>query len=407
MRCFIRQVGKNWHAAFDFAGVSYTHSLRTKSEKEAEVRIGVIRDTLFRLGNGTLSIPKGIDPKVYITSGGNVPSKIQAAPPLTIGQLADRYLASLQGVEENTCLTLTIHLNHFRRILKASTSLEAIQLVNMDRYARSRLKEQHHGRSISAYTVRKELRTFRRARVWASEHGHTTAPTWEVSSIHLPKDRGRERFRTYHEITTILSRGGMSTKDADRLWETMYLDRKELQEFLEYIREHVKHLWIYPMICMVAFTGCRRSEMIRSRIDDWDLDNKQVTIREKKRDTSKDYTTRSVGIHAELAKVMSDWFAGHPGGQHAITSDGHPLTVDTATFYFIQTLRPPENPHPIWSKIRGFHTLRHSLASILASKGVDQRNIDKIMGHQTEDMRKRYQHLFPKGVEDAISSLLG
>ena len=34
MRCFLGQVGKNWHAAFDWAGVSYTHSLRTKDERE-------------------------------------------------------------------------------------------------------------------------------------------------------------------------------------------------------------------------------------------------------------------------------------------------------------------------------------------------------------------------------------
>ena len=57
MRCFTREVRGNWHAAFDYAGVSYTHSLRTKSEREAEVRIGPIRDTLYRLDNGTLVMP--------------------------------------------------------------------------------------------------------------------------------------------------------------------------------------------------------------------------------------------------------------------------------------------------------------------------------------------------------------
>ena len=56
--------------------------------------------------------------------------------------------------------------------------------------------------------------------------------------------------------------------------------------------------------------------------------------------------------------------------------------------------------------MRGFHTLRHSVASILASKGVDQRYIDKIIGHHTEAMRQRYQHLFPKGVKQAIEQLL-
>ena len=41
----------------------------------------------------------------------------------------------------------------------------------------------------------------------------------------------------------------------------------------------------------------------------------------------------------------------------------------------------------------GFHTYRHSFASNLAARGVDQRIIDEWMGHQTEAMRKRYRHL--------------
>ena len=39
MRCFVRKIGSTCHASFDWAGVSYTHSLRTKDEKAAEVRI--------------------------------------------------------------------------------------------------------------------------------------------------------------------------------------------------------------------------------------------------------------------------------------------------------------------------------------------------------------------------------
>jgi hypothetical protein len=51
MRCFVRKIGNSYHyhAAFDWAGVSYTHSLHTRNEREAEVRIEPIRDTLYRL----------------------------------------------------------------------------------------------------------------------------------------------------------------------------------------------------------------------------------------------------------------------------------------------------------------------------------------------------------------------
>src|SRR5208337_183152 len=45
-----------------------------------------------------------------------------------------------------------------------------------------------------------------------------------------------------------------------------------------------------------------------------------------------------------------------------------------------------------WSVVRGLHTLRHSVASCLAAAGVDQRIIDDMLGHVSEEMRRRYRH---------------
>ncbi|MBN8931882.1 MAG: tyrosine-type recombinase/integrase, partial [Rhizobium pusense] len=49
----------------------------------------------------------------------------------------------------------------------------------------------------------------------------------------------------------------------------------------------------------------------------------------------------------------------------------------------------------------------HSFASNLARKGVSAKLIDSYMGHQTEEMRNRYQHLFPAERESAIRSVFG
>jgi hypothetical protein len=125
MRCFIRQINGNWHASFDWAGVSYTHSLRTKEASEAEVRIGPIRDTLYRLENGTVHIPPGAEPKTFILSGGQLNSKPQHAPILTIGALGNLYLVS-RKVEPNTLKTLTFHFNHVKRVLGADKPLELV-----------------------------------------------------------------------------------------------------------------------------------------------------------------------------------------------------------------------------------------------------------------------------------------
>jgi hypothetical protein len=74
--------------------LSYPHSLRNRDEKEAEIGVAPIRDTLCRLENGTLTMPAGADFKTFIPSGGQLTGKPLAAPRLTIGQMADYYLES-------------------------------------------------------------------------------------------------------------------------------------------------------------------------------------------------------------------------------------------------------------------------------------------------------------------------
>jgi site-specific recombinase XerD len=51
--------------------------------------------------------------------------------------------------------------------------------------------------------------------------------------------------------------------------------------------------------------------------------------------------------------------------------------------------------------------LRHSFISALATKGVDQRIIDDLVGRQTEEQRRRYRHLFPDVKEKAVHDVFG
>ncbi|WP_145453821.1 tyrosine-type recombinase/integrase [Gimesia panareensis] len=58
-----------------------------------------------------------------------------------------------------------------------------------------------------------------------------------------------------------------------------------------------------------------------------------------------------------------------------------------------------------WSVIPGWHCLRHSFISNLASHSIDQRLIDEFVGHTTEEMRRRYRHLFPEVKQAALCSV--
>jgi integrase len=59
-----------------------------------------------------------------------------------------------------------------------------------------------------------------------------------------------------------------------------------------------------------------------------------------------------------------------------------------------------------WCVLRGYHILRHSFASNLARSGrVSQAEIDDVMGHGTEEMGRRYRHLFPEDKRRAVECL--
>jgi integrase len=99
--------------------------------------------------------------------------------------------------------------------------------------------------------------------------------------------------------------------------------------------------------------------------------------------------------------ALSEWIVIHPGGQlifPGISTEG--LTSDQLTHYFYGAIERSK-----WDKVRGFHVFRHSFASNCAAAGIDQRIIDEWLGHQTEEMRRRYRHLFPEQQRAAIQSV--
>ena len=170
---------------------------------------------------------------------------------------------------------------------------------------------------------------------------------------------------------------------------------------MEVVKKTARFPFIYPMFVFAAHTGARRREMMRSRIEDFDFNSGTVLIREKKKDTSVTLTHRRVPMSPLLARVMSEWFAIHPGGSVTLcVKPNQTLRQTFTTKLFRRSLKGSK-----WVRLRGFHVFRHSFASNLAASGVDQRVIDEFMGHQTEAMRKRYRHLCPDQRKKAIESV--
>jgi integrase len=166
---------------------------------------------------------------------------------------------------------------------------------------------------------------------------------------------------------------------------------------LEWVKKRPVSPCVYPMFIFAAYTGARRSEIVRALSSDLDVATGVVTIREKKRDKSK-LTTRRVPLTPVLKEVLADWMKKRAKGKTLFCkSNGKAITPREAHHYFRRALKLCP-----WKGLKGWHVFRHSFISALASRGVDQRIIDDLVGHQTEQQRRRYRHLYPDVKQEAL-----
>ncbi len=402
---------KQYHIRFRFAGRSFKRSLKTDRETHASASLARLTETISLVRRGVLELPPDADAVTFLLSGGRTRNIRVSEPSITLGQLFTKYQENLpeQAKELTTLKTEEIHIKVFRKKKKLPLTKTLDQLTTHDiqQFINRESRRKFGNRFLSPDTIKREVDTLKCILNWAqTQQLVKEAPS--LRGLVYGKRDEKPPFMTRTEIERILARGGLDETEIARLWEALYLTIPEVLEVLELVRKRAKYPFIYPMFAFVAFTGARRSEMTRVMIDDLDLDAGTVLIRERKRSRVRSTTFRRVEMPTKLVEILKEWMAMHPGGQFAFSHNFEnpsqppirPLTVDQARVQFFKTLRDSK-----WDVIRGFHVFRHSYASNLATKCVDQRIIDKHMGHQTEEMRRRYQHLAPEVCKRAVEAL--
>ncbi len=393
-----------YRVQFRCFGRQYMRSLKTKSLREARGSLGRIDETLRLIGRGRLEVPIDVDPADFVLSDGKAESPRHKAVEQRIRfiELISAYKSGLPaGAKEP--LTLggeDLHFKHLLRHIGAQTIVRSLTLIDVQAYIEKRLQDNYRGKPISVDTIKKELATFRMLWNWALAQERLQKPC-PTKGVKYPKRDAKPPFMTWEAIERVIRRGGLSDEEIDELWSCLFLESDEVDQLLKNVSDRARLPFVYPMFLFAAHTGARRSEIIRSRIDDFDFGLRVVHIREKKRSRSQSTTFRRVPMSQRLREEMSQWFAEHPGGQMTICREDHTFSTDDATNHFRLALRSTR-----WEdKLKGFHVLRHSFASNAAAAGVDPGMIDSWMGHQTEEMRNRYRHLFPRQQQLAIDQV--
>ncbi|WP_165231413.1 tyrosine-type recombinase/integrase [Aquisphaera insulae] len=399
--------GGRWRIVFVWEGRRHSHSLAKATKEEATACRHRLEESLRLVDRGILQIPPGADVGRFLVSGGKVTAKPGGEAPLTLSALLKRYEAEHPAgrKEANTRDTERIHAAHLTRLLGKSLPVASISTEALQRYVDRRgLEKGRRGRTISHATVRKELGTLASIwNRWAKPLGLVPGPL-SLAGLTFGKVRGKPPFQVREQIERQIARGGLTDAQIDELWGSLFLTLDQVRELLDAARERCHARWAFVAISLAAYTGARRSEILRSRVDDLDFDRGVVTLREKKKDRGSELTFRTVPMAGELRAILREWLdSQHPGGPYTVCGKGgRPISVQMAAKAFRQALKGSP-----WAVAPGYHTLRHSFASNCALKGIDERVVDSWMGHQTEAMRRRYRHLFPDQQQDAIRSVFG
>jgi integrase len=391
---------------FRYRGKSYQCGLKTENPREAEAFWGRLEDNLILMERGKLEPPADGELGLFLLSDGKLNAKPKVAESMSLAEVfrryKDRFTAGAK--EANTRYTEKIHMKHLERVIGTRTGIRSITTETLQRYVEERAKDKgRNGDPISHITIQKELGTFASIwNKWAVHQGWVTGPA-PTKGLVYQKTKAVPPFQTWKQIERKMERGGLSTREKEDLWDNMFLSVDEVRQLLKHVKDAARFPFVYPMFVFAAHTGARRSEILRAQIDDFDFAGGMVKIREKKRDRSKELTFRHVPLSPLLTEAMQDWFAKHPGGHLAICQEANvAMTAQMAGHHFQWVVEDSK-----WAKLRGWHTLRHSFISNCVTKGVDQRTIDSWSGHQTDEMRRRYTHLFPDKQQKSMKLVFG
>lgn len=377
---------------FRYNGVQTKRRYRLATDREAASLCVTIEKTIEDIALGRYEVPAGVDPVQFLASGGRL--KGNGSPGFRFENLVQLTDGIPVHREKSTLSTQRIHLRHLIDFFGA-TELCHINQARVQSYVDRRAKQ------VSPTTIRKEVATLRAAWGWSARAGHAPPASWNARDLSYPKLLEKPPFQTLAQVTAQIQRRKLKGRKAAQLWANVWLAQAEVLDVLDTVRKRDLRPVFYSMFCFAAFTGARRSEICRSLREDWDA--KVVTIREKKADSTREFTRRHVAIHPVLAEAMAEWWSHHPGGQHTfVTQTNAPVSQLRSARWFRIAVKGTK-----YESLHGWHVFRHSLASILASVGTDQRVINDILGHHTKEMERRYRHLLPGKQEQALTDAFG
>ena len=191
------------------------------------------------------------------------------------------------------------------------------------------------------------------------------------------------------------------------------LKRSQAQELLKSADDDEGRYPIGTMVYAALHTGCRLGELLALQWQKVDLSTSRIYVHRAKdpetgeMKSTKGKRNRTIPISDDLVARLE----AHRESQSDSTvtrfvfadEEGESLTKQR----IYEPLRRAYNRTDIPDEIGGWHVLRHTYASHLASSGTPLRVVQRLLGHQSLEQTERYAHLLPGTEEMAVPHLDG
>ena len=190
-----------------------------------------------------------------------------------------------------------------------------------------------------------------------------------------------------------------------------YFAEKEIKE----LKKAIKGNQFEPLILTALGTGLRQGELLALKWENVNLDKKYLKVKE---------TIKKVYIFDSEGNKKQETIIQKPKTEHSIrTVDLPDKIVDLlktlphhSEFVFADNTGNPYSAKTIfgnWKRIlqttnipyKKFHSLRHTYATMLLTKGVDLKTVQDLMGHSDITITQIYLHVLPKTKIDAVNRI--
>ncbi len=175
---------------------------------------------------------------------------------------------------------------------------------------------------------------------------------------------------------------------------------KELKRNPRYKNRELEDPKLHDITLVSLHTGARASEIFNLKVQDVDIRNGLITLRD-----TKNTETRHAPMTEAVREMLKRRMPSDPNGYIFTNKHGQKIKeISNAFEKVVDRLGFNQGVTDRRSKAV-FHTSRHSFASWLALQGTPILTIARLMGHKSISMSERYSHLSPEHKKNAVNGI--